>query len=129
MSDYKNKMPTKVDKAKLSSHEKFLLEDSKTILKKFFFLSIIFKVERPIEPVEPSIIIFFFIYFKTKVRNINPDGTPKSIPSILSRIPPCPGKRFPVSFFFAFLFKYEKNKSPSWQKIDVIIPVKINNVL
>ena len=29
MSDYKNKMPTKVDKAKLSSHEKFLLEDSK----------------------------------------------------------------------------------------------------
>ena len=29
MSEYKNNMPTKVDKEKLSDHEKFLLEDSK----------------------------------------------------------------------------------------------------
>ena len=39
-------------------------------------------------------------------------GTPKKIPSSRSSIPPCPGKIFPVSLIFDFLFKNEKNKSP-----------------
>ena len=55
----------------------------------------------------------------------NPNGNPKNIPSNLSRIPPCPGRMLPVSFIFAFLFKYEKDKSPNWQPIDVRIPNKI----
>ncbi len=46
---------------------------------------------------------------------------PNIIPSTLSKKPPCPGKKFPVSFTFAFRFKYEKNKSPNWQKIDVTV--------
>ena len=46
-----------------------------------------------------------------------PTGTPKNIPSNLSRIPPCPGKKFPVSLILAFLFKKEKNKSPNWHAI------------
>tara|TARA_B100001121_G_C18679575_1_gene617871 strand:+ start:1504 stop:1866 length:363 start_codon:yes stop_codon:yes gene_type:complete len=62
---------------------------------------------------------------------------PKSIPSILSSTPPCPGKIFPVSFNFAFLLSNEKNKSPDWQPIEVKtlimnvfklkLPVKLNN--
>ena len=47
------------------------------------------------------------------------------MPSTLSRTPPWPGRRFPVSFILAFLFKKEKNKSPVWQKNDVIILVNI----
>ena len=39
----------------------------------------------------------------------------QNIPSSLSRIPPCPGKKFPVSFIFAFLFKKEK-KDPQIDK-------------
>ena len=35
---------------------------------------------------------------------------PKNIPSNLSKTPPCPGKKFPVSLIFPFLFKKEKNK-------------------
>ena len=42
-----------------------------------------------------------------------PTGIPNNIPSIRSRIPPCPGKIFPVFFSKDFLFKYEKNKSPN----------------
>ena len=44
---------------------------------------------------------------------MKPVGMPKNIPSNLSKTPPCPGKNFPVSLIFAFLFKNEKNKSPS----------------
>ena len=51
-------------------------------------------------------------------------GKPNKIPSILSRTPPCPGRKLPVSFNLAFLFKYEKNKSPNWQIIEVITPIK-----
>ena len=36
-------------------------------------------------------------------------------------MPPWPGKILPVSLILAFLFKYEKNKSPIWQPIEVII--------
>ena len=56
---------------------------------------------------------------------MKPAGNPNIIPSILSRTPPCPGKRLPVSFFFAFLLRKEKNKSPTWQKNEVINPVDI----
>ena len=43
---------------------------------------------------------------------MKPKGIPKKTPSSLSNIPPWPGKKFPVSFTFAFLFKKEKNMSP-----------------
>ena len=52
-----------------------------------------------------------------------PVGIPSKIPSTLSKTPPCPGKIFPVSFNFAFRFKYEKNKSPNWQPIEVKIEI------
>ena len=44
---------------------------------------------------------------------MKPKGMPKNIPSNLSKTPPCPGKKFPVSLIFPFLFKKEKNKSPN----------------
>ena len=43
-----------------------------------------------------------------------PNGSAKTIPSILSRIPPCPGNKSPVSLTFALRFNKEMNKSPSW---------------
>ena len=49
-------------------------------------------------------------------------GIPKKTPSNLSRTPPWPGKKLPLSFTFAFLFKKEKNKSPAWQLIEMVIP-------
>ena len=83
------------------------------------------RAETPIDPVAPSIEIFFFIYLKNINKNIKPAGTPNIIPSTLSKIPPWPGSRFPVSFFFAFLLRSEKNKSPIWQKNEVTTPAKI----
>ena len=56
---------------------------------------------------------------------MKPKGIPKNIPSNLSKTPPCPGKKLPVSLTFPFLFKKEKNKSPIWQKIEVSKPTKI----
>ena len=44
---------------------------------------------------------------------IKPKGRPNNMPSIRSKIPPCPGSKDPVSCNFDFLFKNEKNKSPS----------------
>ena len=41
-----------------------------------------------------------------------PTGKPSSMPSNLSKNPPCPGKKLLVFFTFAVLFKKEKNKSP-----------------
>ena len=41
------------------------------------------------------------------------------IPSILSRIPPCPGNNEPVSFTFAFLFNNEMNKSPACDIVEI----------
>ena len=83
------------------------------------------KAETPIDPVAPSIEIFFFIYLKNINKNMKPAGKPNKMPSTLSKMPPWPGSRFPVSFFFAFLLRREKNKSPIWQKSEVIKPVKI----
>ena len=48
---------------------------------------------------------------------------PIKIPSILSSMPPCPGRKFPVSFNDDFLFKREKNKSPVWQPNEVTSPI------
>ena len=56
---------------------------------------------------------------------MKPKGIPKNIPSNLSKTPPCPGKKLPVSLIFPFLFKKEKNKSPNWQKIEVSNPTNI----
>ena len=69
------------------------------------------KVERPTEPVEPRIEIFFFIYL-INIKVKKPKGTPKRIPSTLSNIPPWPGKTLPVSFTLAFLFRNEITKTP-----------------
>ena len=49
----------------------------------------------------------------------------KIIQSIRSRIHPCPGKIFPVSFTLANLLKYEIIKSPDWQAKDISKQVKI----
>ena len=46
-------------------------------------------------------------------------GIAKIIPSILSSIPPCPGKIFPVSLTLASLLKYEIIKSPNWHANDI----------
>ena len=67
---------------------------------------------RPTEPVEPNIDINVFIYIKI-IKEIIPTGIPNRTPSILSKIPPCPGKMFPLSFILAFLLKYENIKSPT----------------
>ena len=64
----------------------------------------IFKDVNPIDPVDPKIDIFFSYYIKY-INKIIPTGTPKRIPSNLSRIPPCPGRKLPVSLILAFLFK------------------------
>ena len=49
------------------------------------------------------------------------------MPSILSKIPPWPGKTKPVSLTFAFLLRKEINKSPTWQKKDTNIANKIKS--
>ena len=51
-------------------------------------------------------------------------GNPNNIPSILSSIPPWPGKMFPVFFNLDFLFKYEKIRSPTWTDNEIIKPIK-----
>ena len=48
-----------------------------------------------------------------------PRGIANIIPSNLSSKPPWPGKKFPVSLIFAFLFKYEINKSPNCETNDI----------
>ena len=55
---------------------------------------------------------------------MKPKGIPKNIPSNLSKTPPCPGKKLPVSLIFPFLFKKEKNKSHNWQKTEVSNPAR-----
>ena len=55
---------------------------------------------------------------------MKPKGIPKNMPSNLSKTPPCPGKKLPVSLTFPFLFKKEKNKSPNWQKTEVSNPTR-----
>ena len=45
--------------------------------------------------------------------------------SILSRIPPCPGKKVPESFIFASLFIIDSIKSPTNAMREIKIPYKI----
>ena len=47
------------------------------------------------------------------------------IPSNLSRTPPWPGNKLPVSLILAFLFKKEINKSPIWLINEIISINKI----
>ena len=54
-----------------------------------------------------------------------PSGKANRIPSILSNIPPCPGKIDPVSFILAFLLKKEITKSPNCYTKEIII-ININ---
>lgn len=47
--------------------------------------------------------------------------------SALSNIPPCPGKIFPESFKFVFLFRNESNKSPAIENKTINNPIaKLN---
>ena len=41
---------------------------------------------------------------------INPMEVQTGYHLFYPKIPPCPGKKFPVSFILAFLFKKEKNR-------------------
>ena len=64
------------------------------------------------------------MFFHKKILINKPNGIAKIIPSTRSNIPPCPGIKFPVFLTLAFLLKYEINKSPNWQPIDIIIAIK-----
>ena len=91
----------------------FVFVDKRIMSKFFLSFSIISSVDLPIEPVDPKIAIFFsFNYCKSFHNNI-PKGIAKIIPSILSKIPPCPGNTSPVSLTLAVRFRYEINKSPA----------------
>tara|TARA_B110001450_G_scaffold34543_1_gene29972 strand:+ start:2105 stop:2266 length:162 start_codon:yes stop_codon:yes gene_type:complete len=46
------------------------------------------------------------------------------IPSILSRIPPCPGSKSLVFLTLAFLFKNEINRSPACDVKEIISVMK-----
>ena len=50
-------------------------------------------------------------------------GRVNNIPSALSNRPPWPGKKVPVSFILAFLFKNEIAKSPNCEINDNIIVI------
>ena len=47
------------------------------------------------------------------------------MPSNLSKKPPCPGKKLPLSLIFAILFNKEKNMSPNLHDIDEMIEIII----
>ena len=49
-------------------------------------------------------------------------GEVNNIESILSKIPPCPGSIFPVSFKFIFLLNIDSDKSPATPNIEIIPP-------
>ena len=85
-----------------------------------FFIT--FKAVWPIEPVDPSIAIFFFFHGNNlKIYKIYPVITTNIKLSILSKIPPWPGKNLPVSLIFSNLFKYEIVKSPICAAVERII--------
>ena len=49
--------------------------------------------------------------------------------SILSKIPPCPGSIFPVSFILSNLLKYDTMRSPIWaDKDNIIAKIKYLNL-
>ena len=52
-------------------------------------------------------------------------GKAKSIPSIRSKIPPCPGIIFPVFLIFETLLKYEIVISPHWLTVETEIEKQI----
>ena len=54
-----------------------------------------------------------------------PNGKAKIIPSTLSRSPPCPGSKLPVSLTFALRFKNEINRSPKIDNKTIPKPTKI----
>ena len=64
----------------------FLFVDNSSISNDFLFLYIISNVVKPIEPVDPSIAIFFSSIYKFKIKKEK--GIAKIIPSTLSRKPP-----------------------------------------
>ena len=75
-------------------------------MKRFLFFETIFKIDLPIDPVEPRIAIFSSLKIWINVKwEYNIYMEKKSIPSILSKIPPWPGIIFPVSFILDFLLK------------------------
>ena len=56
---------------------------------------------------------------------MKPKGIPKNIPSNLSKTPPCPGKKLPVSLTFPFLFKKKKINLLTDKRLEVSNPTKI----
>ena len=63
----------------------FLFVDNSSISNDLLFLYIISNVVEPIEPVDPSIAIFFHLFINLKLKE---KGIAKIIPSTLSRKPP-----------------------------------------
>ena len=65
-------------------------------------------------------------------KNIKPSvnkGAEERILSILSRIPPCPGRIFPLSLIFAFLFNILNVRSPTTDNKPIAIEKDIKTKL
>ena len=56
------------------------------------------------------------IYLYNKFNKKYANGDMNIMLSILSKIPPCPGIRFPKSFIPSVLFNVDADKSPIWLK-------------
>lgn len=56
------------------------------------------------------------IYLYNKFNKKYANGAINIMLSILSKIPPCPGIRFPKSFIPSVLFNVDADKSPIWLK-------------
>lgn len=57
------------------------------------------------------------IYLYNKFNKKYANGAMNIMLSILSKIPPCPGIRFPKSFIPSVLFSVDADKSPIWLKM------------
>lgn len=62
----------------------------------------------------PFVQITIYLYNKFNKKYAN--GAINIMLSILSKIPPCPGIRFPKSFIPSVLFNVDADKSPIWLK-------------
>ena len=66
------------------------------------------------------------IYLYNKFNKKYANGAMNIMLSILSKIPPCPGIRFPKSFIPSVLFSVDADKSPIWLKM--LSPAVINPI-
>ena len=63
------------------------------------------------------------------LKYVKTTGIANKTESILSRIPPCPGRIFPESFISAVLLNNDSVRSPNTPAIEMINPIIIQSVL